>query len=74
MPFKATVNWLFNDIWCHLVIGCFVWKTGFFQQTVVRVYYILKSKNDDKTDYMKKSRDIKIYSQLKAHIEFTKIR
>ena len=42
MPFKATVNWLFNDIWCYLVIGCFDWKN--FQKTVVRVYYILNIK------------------------------
>ena len=41
MPFKTTVNWLFNDVWRHLVIGCFDWKIGIFQQTVVRVYYIL---------------------------------
>ena len=42
MPFKTTVNWLFNDIKCYFVIGCFNWKIGIFQQTVVRVYYILK--------------------------------
>ena len=41
MPFKTTVYWLFNDIWCYLVIGCFDWKIGVFQQAVVRVYYIL---------------------------------
>ena len=23
MPFKTTVNWLFNDDVCYLVIGCF---------------------------------------------------
>ena len=40
MPSKTTVNWLFNDIWCYLFIGCFDWKIGIFQQTVVRVYYI----------------------------------
>ena len=44
MPFKATVNWLFNDIWCYLVIGCFDWKIAFFQKTIVRVYYILNIK------------------------------
>ena len=33
---KTTVNWLFNDIWCYLVIGCFDWKIGVFQQTVER--------------------------------------
>ena len=42
MPFKATVNWLFNDMWCYLVITFFDWKVGVFQQTVVRVYCILK--------------------------------
>ena len=42
MPFKTTVNWLFNDIWCYLVIACFDWKIVVFQKTVVRVYYILK--------------------------------
>ena len=34
--FKTTVDCLFNDIWCYLAIGCFDWKTGVFQQTVVR--------------------------------------
>ena len=23
IPFKTTLNWLFNDIWCFLVIGSF---------------------------------------------------
>ena len=36
MPFQTTVNWLFNDIWCYLVIVCFHWKIGVFQQTVVK--------------------------------------
>ena len=36
MIFKTTVNFLFNDIWCYLVIGCFDWNIGVFQQTVVR--------------------------------------
>ena len=26
----------FIDTWCYLVIGCFDWKIGVFQQTVVR--------------------------------------
>ena len=32
-----------NDIWryFYLVIGCLDWKISIFQQTVVRVYYIL---------------------------------
>ena len=34
MSSKTTVNWLFNDIWCYL--GCFDWKIGVFQQTVLR--------------------------------------
>ena len=45
MPFKTTVNWLFNDIYCYLVISCFDWKIGVFQQTVVRVYRILKGRD-----------------------------
>ena len=33
----------FADIICeYVVIGCFEWKIGIIQQTVVRVYYILK--------------------------------
>ena len=28
-------NWLFNDVWCYLVLGCFDWKIAVFQQTVV---------------------------------------
>ena len=42
MPSKTTVSWLFENIWCYLVIAFFDWKIGVFQQTVVRVYYILK--------------------------------
>ena len=41
LPSKTAVNWLFNDIWCYLFIACFDWKISIFQQTVVRVYYIL---------------------------------
>ena len=26
MLFKTTVNWLFNDTWRYLFIGCFDWK------------------------------------------------
>ena len=40
MSSKTTVNWLFNDNWGYLINGCF--KIDVFQQTVVRVYYILK--------------------------------
>ena len=36
MLLKTTVNCLLNDKWCYLVIGCFDWKIGVFQQTVVR--------------------------------------
>ena len=36
MPFKTTLNWLFNDIWCYLVIGSFDSKIGIFQQTVAK--------------------------------------
>ena len=38
MSFKITVNWLFNDMWCYLVSGCFDWSIGVFQQTVEGVY------------------------------------
>ena len=43
MPSKTTVNCLFNDKWCYLFIAYFDWKIGVFQQTFVRVYYILNS-------------------------------
>ena len=36
IPFKTTLNWLFNDVWCYLVIGSFDWKIGIIQQTVAR--------------------------------------
>ena len=39
-PPKQHKNWLFSDIWCYLFSACFDWKIDFFQQTVVRVYYI----------------------------------
>ena len=32
-------------MWCYLFIGCFDWKICVFQQTVVRVYYILNLKD-----------------------------
>ena len=31
MKFITIVNWLFNDIWCYLVIGCFGCKIAVFQ-------------------------------------------
>ena len=43
MPSKTTVNCLFNDIWCYLVIDSFDWKISVFQQTAVGIYYILKT-------------------------------
>ena len=48
MPLKTAVNLLFNDIWHYLVIGCFGWKIGVFQQTAVKVYCILKMGNPSK--------------------------
>ena len=36
MPPKTTLNWLFNDIWCYLLICSFDWKFGISQQAVVR--------------------------------------
>ena len=45
MPSKTSINFLFNDTWYCLFIACFDWKIGVFQQTVVRVYYILKIQN-----------------------------
>ena len=49
MLFKTTVNWLLNDIWCYLIIACFDWKIGVFQETVVRVCYNLNA--DRKGDF-----------------------
>ena len=31
MKFITIVNWLFNDIWCYLVIGCFGCKIAVLQ-------------------------------------------
>ena len=45
MPFRTTLNSLFNDIWYCSVIGCFDWKIGLFQQAVVRVYCILNKRS-----------------------------
>ena len=36
MSTKTTVNCLFNDIWCFLVIGCFGGNIGVFQQIVIK--------------------------------------
>ena len=50
MLFKTTVNWLFNDMWCYLIIVLFDWKIAVFQQTVVRVYCVsltIKAVNHD---------------------------
>ena len=35
---QTTVNLLFNDMWCYLVIAVFDLKIDAFQQTVVRDY------------------------------------
>ena len=43
MRSKTTINWLFNDVLCYLFVAFFDWKIGFFQQTHVRVYDILKT-------------------------------
>ena len=67
MPFKATVNWLFNCLWCCLVIGCFDWKIYVFQQTVVSVYYILNPELQLKdTESAIKSKLIDLFTQLKG--------
>ena len=49
MPSKTTVNWLFNDIWHYLVIACFDREITIFQETVVRVFYILKNVGERST-------------------------
>ena len=46
MLFKTTVNCLFNYIWRYLFIGCFNWKIGIFQQTVVRGFVVSLTKID----------------------------
>ena len=58
MPLKITVNWLVNNIWCYLVIGCFDWIIVIFQEVVVRVYYILKILNTSKNLLFFSSRKI----------------
>ena len=30
MPFKTTLNRLFNDLWCYLITGSFNWKISIF--------------------------------------------
>ena len=47
MLFKATINWLFNDMRCYLVVLYLIVKLTFpppppKKKKVVRVYYILK--------------------------------
>ena len=60
MLFKATVNWLSNDMWCYLIIGFFDWKIGVFQQTVVRVYCILNRKSKCDSNATQKDKYIKV--------------
>ena len=40
MPSNTTINWLFNDTWSYLFIACLGWKSGVFQQIVVRENFI----------------------------------
>ena len=45
MLFKATINWLFNDMRCYLVVLYLIGKLTFpppQKKKVVRVYCILK--------------------------------
>ena len=44
MSSKATLNWVFNDMRCYLVICCFDWKIDLFQQAVVRFIIFLNGK------------------------------
>ena len=32
MPFKTTATWLFNNVWCYLVIAFFQWNFFFNKQ------------------------------------------
>ena len=49
MPFKTKTNHAIQNnsklaiywTWCYVVIGCFDWKIGVFQQTVLRVLLYL---------------------------------
>ena len=40
MLLKTTVKWLFSDIWCYLVIGCFDWKIGVFSTNSCRGFIV----------------------------------
>ena len=51
MPFKTTVNWVFNDIH-YLVIGSVDCKIGVFEQRVIKVYYVLKSPATKRLSYL----------------------
>ena len=42
MVSDTKINWFFNDLWCYLFIAYFDWNNGVLQETVWRVYYILK--------------------------------
>ena len=64
--FKATVNWLSNDIWWYLVIGWFYWKIGVFQQTVVRVYCILNRKSKCDSNATQKDKIVIENNNIKA--------
>ena len=50
MLFKATVNCLFDDIWCYLIIDCFDWKITAFWEAVVRGLLYPQIKNILKND------------------------
>ena len=73
MIFKTTVNRI--NLWRYLIICCFDWNTGVFQQTVVvRVYYILKDglkNNQEKILYFFRGRQ---FSYLQAMICYLNIK
>ena len=68
MPFKTTLNWLFNVIWCSLVIGSFNQKIAVFQ----RVYYILnvRLRDWDQAQYLCTGMALKYRKQADADLQY----
>ena len=74
-PSKTTANWLFNEIWCYLVIAYFDWKNRQFWLFIISLNSLLFAWNtmDLKRSAKTKNHDINSSESCTTVEHFVKI-
>ena len=72
MSFKTTLNWLFNEIWCYLVISSLIGKLAFFNKQLQWVYYALNCTSNCKCSMILNSVNSSIVYEVIATVFFIK--